>query len=336
MFIVVEGTDASGKSSLIDALNTEIAANWAVNDNFIQFHKGRPIEETRRWVLNDYVNSIENINWCSKIGLSDRWHWGEVTYAPLKRPHTNKDGYGLLGKAGWRWTELFMMSRGIAQFWLYQPLEIISERLTRRGDDYINVDELETILHQYEFAAQNSCIIEKLQPDPHNIDAVPDLARHIIKRAVDVHNSVVVTSKYKKYIGSPKPTTLLVGDTRNITARYGEETQLPFMPVDGNSGDYLLNALPENFWKRVGIVNANDINEDIYDLWIELGRPNIVALGRLAARGLERNGIGNDLFRTLPHPQYVRRFHNKDQIEYGEAIQRHGTNTNTEDKWILR
>lgn len=336
MFIVIEGTDASGKTSLSDAVKRKLEAR---QHGFpIQtFHKGRPLEETRRWVLQDYVTSMENTDWTSCIAMSDRWHWGEITYAPLKRPHTNLDGYGLLGKAGWRWTELFLMSRGFAQFWLYQPLNVIQERLSSRGDDFVNVDELETILKQYEFAAGQSCIIEKLTPEADSLDNVDELAQHVISKAIEVSLTASRLSAFPGYIGSPNPKVLLVGDVRNITKRYGEETGLPFMPVDGNSGEYLLNALPDDFWKHVGIVNVNDVDGNkIYDLWLILGRPNIVALGRLAARGLEREGISNDLFTTLPHPQYVRRFHHKDQIEYGKAIQMNSQNIPTEDRWILR
>ena len=338
MFIVIEGTDASGKTSLSEAVKHELEMR---QHGFpIQtFHKGRPLEETRRWVLKDYVTSIEDVDWTSCIAMSDRWHWGEITYAPLKRPHTNLDGYGLLSKAGWRWTELFLMSRGIAQFWLYQPLHVIQERINSRGDDFVNADELETILGQYEFAASQSCIIEKLCPPANSLDQVTDLANYIIDRSSEVSFEASSISGFPGYIGSPNPKALLVGDVRNIVAKYGEETKLPFMPVDGNSGEYLLNALPDDFWKTVGIINVNDvpnIGGTIYDLWILLGRPNIIALGRLASRGLEREGFSNDLFTTMPHPQYVRRFHNKDQQEYGTAIQRNAQNKPTEDRWILR
>ena len=338
MFIVIEGTDASGKTSLSEAVKNKLESR---QHGFpIQtFHKGRPLEETRRWVLKDYVTSIEDTDWTSCIAMSDRWHWGEVTYAPLKRAHTNLDGYGLLSKAGWRWTELFLMSRGVAQFWLYQPLHVIQERINSRGDDFVNADELETILGQYEFAASQSCIIEKLSPPADSLDLVKDLADHIIGKSSEVSFEASKISGFPGYIGSPNPKALLVGDVRNIVAKYGEETKLPFMPVDGNSGEYLLNALPDNFWKTVGIINVNDVPNvggTIYDLWILLGRPNIVALGRLAARGLEREGFSNDLFTTMPHPQYVRRFHNKDQQEYGNAIYRNAQNKPTEDRWILR
>lgn len=335
MFIVIEGTDASGKTSLIEAITTELKNQFG--QRVVEFHKGRPEEETRRWVLQEYVTSLEGIDWSRSYAVADRWHWGEVTYAPLKRPHTNKDGFGLLGESGWRWVELFMQSRGMAQFWLYQPLDVIQSRLSSRGDDFVNVDELGTILSSYNIAAENSCIIEKVQPAADSIKDVPALARKIIGLASIVSRSAQdISSVYPEYIGSPRPSALLVGDRRNIVKRYGEETKLPFMPVDGNSGDFLLRSLPSPFWKTVGIVNVNDMRGSFMDLWITLGMPKIIALGRNAARGIESSGFDNDQFITLPHPQWVRRFHHGDMLEYGVAIQRNATNPTEGDPWVLQ
>jgi len=110
MLIVIEGTDASGKTTLVSEIQKQLNDLFPNNVEF--FHKSKPEEMTRRWVLKDYVTSVENFDWTKKIAVADRWHWGEVTYAPLKRPESSSDGYGLLGVAGWRWVELFLSSRG--------------------------------------------------------------------------------------------------------------------------------------------------------------------------------------------------------------------------------
>lgn len=338
MFIVIEGTDASGKTSLIEAINNEIQSRFPLYGEIQRFHKGRPEQETRRWVLKEYVTSIEDIDWTSTHAVADRWHWGEVTYAPLKRPHTNNDGYGLLGKSGWRWTELFLMSRGVASFWLHQPLEVVQARLESRGDDFVNSHELKDIYEMYAVAAQLSCIIDKITPEPNSLDDVPNLARRIVDIAQRTAQGASAINKvYPEYIGSPSAKYLLVGDERNIIERHGVETNLPFMPVDGNSGEFLLKALPDVFWKEVGIVNVNDMNGSFLDLWTVLGMPRIVALGRNAARGVEQSGIDDDKFVTLPHPQWVRRFHHGDRDEYGKAIERNLTQRKAEDDpWVLQ
>jgi hypothetical protein len=338
MFIVIEGTDASGKTSLVSEIKKQLAVKYPRNEVEF-FHKSKPEEMTRRWVLQDYVTSIENIDWSKRIALADRWHWGEVTYAPLKRPESGTgDGYGLLGVAGWRWTELFLQSRGVAQFWLYQPLDVITRRLNARGDDYVLASELGQILDLYENAALSCADLSaRITPDADSLNELPILAGQIIAKAEQVQNDAKYLTQFPEYIGPRRPRVLLVGDKRNITKKHGEETMLPFMPVDGNSGEYLLTALQDPDWKQMGIVNANDTNSHEFDeLWYTLGRPAIVVLGRLAERVIRAYGIPEERYVVVSHPQHVRRFFNSRKEEYGQAISRLAETKDKEDQWILR
>ena len=338
MFIVIEGTDASGKSTLVSEVQKQLAEKFPKKE--IEFyHKSKPEEMSRRWVLYDYVTSIENVDWSQRVAVADRWHWGEVTYAAVKRPETGTgDGYGLLGKAGWRWTELFLKSRGVAQFWLYQPLDVITRRLNARGDDYIQAHELEQILSFYELAAANSAgLAGKITPSPDSLAEIPKLASYLIERAEVFQEDAQALAKFPEYIGQRFPRVLLVGDTRNITKKYGEETILPFMPVDGNSGEFLLTALESNMWKTMGIVNVNDMSPERFDsLWASLRRPPILALGRLAERGIRNANIPDYMYIVVSHPQHVRRFFNSRKDEYGQAITRLSIKKDKDDPWILR
>lgn len=340
MFITIEGTDASGKTSLIEAVAKEIQSRYA-GKPLMQFHKGRPLEETRRCVLKDYVTSVEHINWSTECnGLSDRWHWGEVTYAPKYRPHTNIDGFGLLGKPGWRWVELFLMSRGVASFWLYQPLAVIQQRLESRGDDFVQVDDLKEILKNYSIASALSVsLTEQITPPADSLDQIPEIAKHIVDVAESMSEIVKpILTKYPMYIGSPTPQVLLIGDRRNILEEYGEETKLPFMPVNGNSAEFLLRALPTELWPRCGIVNSADIDsDDLYDLWEDLGSPRVVALGRNAEKRIMLAGIPSSEYDVVPHPQHVRRFSYQRCVEYGQAIERSANKQLKEDDpWTLQ
>jgi len=336
MFIIIEGTDASGKSSLIDAINSEVSTCLPERD-VLHFHKGKPGEETRRWVLKDYVTSIENYDLSDKIIVSDRWHWGEVTYAPLMRPHTNADGYGLLGQAGWRWTELFLASRGAAQFLLYQPAEVVKSRIAKRGDDYVSISDIDAILDNYVSACGKSIQTNILSPEASSLGDIPKLAKRVVASALDRENAITDLSRFPRYIGPPNPIAILIGDERNIVKRYGEETTLPFMPVDGNSGEFLLTSLPEDSWKYYGILNINEWSpEDFLSLISTLGFPKVIALGRLAEKGLVRSGLPDGTFQVVPHPQFVRRFANSKKHEYGQAIVQLTTTDSKEHPWILR
>jgi gluconate kinase len=269
MFIVIEGSDGSGKSSLTDEVARQLVDKYP-DFHVTRFHKGRPEEETRRWVLNDWVMSIESIDWFEAIAVADRWHWGEATYAPLKRPHTCKDAFGLLGVAGWRWTEWFMASRGIAQFWLYQPLDVIKSRVAVRGDDFVKLDELEKIVDLYEQTALEVLnLTSKLTPraDSATIDL---LAKHVIYRAEEVADEAKKLAPFGEYIGSPNPKILYIGnwDTTNSI--------LPCFPAEESPEEALIQSLPDSVWRNVGIVNQSDMSSDRLNSLIKvLGNPKV-------------------------------------------------------------
>lgn len=316
MFIVLEGADASGKSTLASEIYSQLQKKYP-DTSIDVFHKGKPDELTRRWALREYAVDIEKIDWTRRLAISDRWHWGEVTYAPLKRPETCKDEYGLLGIAGWRWVELFLESRGVAQFWVYQPLDVIVDRINSRGDDFVNAEELETILERYQFGYWNAFCVEAKISVPDGEKNVPVAADAIIDIAIRKSENARKLAEFPMYIGPTKPAALLIGDRRNDPT----ETVLPFMPVNGNSGDYLLSALPEAGWRSCGIINSDDFTGDSFNRLLSvLGNPRLIVLGRLAEKKLRNCGVDDSRYVVLPHPQYVRRFHHSDKQEYGNAI----------------
>ena len=336
MFIAIEGCDGSGKSSLISAIKEEIASSNS-SAEIVMHHKGKPPQETRRCLLYEYAIDYETVDFASTIHLADRWHWGERTYAPIKRPHTNKDGYGLLGVAGWRWVELFMQSRGMAQFYLYQKPEVIKNRLSARGDDFITLDEIDQIYNAYNLTAKSAALIsETIIPGESSIADLPEFAKHVIDIATAVAERARHLSKYPGYIGATKPSVLILGDKRNVVDVYGDETVLPFMPVNSNSGEFLLEALPEQLWPSVGIVNANEISsQDLMDLHVALGSPPIAALGRMAERAVLKTSIHVDDYVVMHHPQFVKRFKHSKKHEYGEAIARVSRKEHVKD-WRIR
>lgn len=341
MFIIIEGPDAAGKSSMLGALEHHLSVSCGVR-NAHHFHKGRPLEETRRWVLNEYVLSIDELATSGACIVADRWHWGEVTYAPLKRPHTNKDGYGLLGRAGWRWVELFLMSRGATTWILSQPLDVLRARLESRGDDFVSVGELGAIAERYDFGMTVApSVVERLVPKPNDTSSLRGIAKAVVDRAgFSTRQTFKLRTEYPEYIGPTTPRALILGDKRNVTERYGDETRLPFMPVDGNSGEFILDALPEKIWPKLGIVNANDLDdtERLHGLWSALGYPRVISLGREAERAAIDAGLEFEMAGTLAHPQYVRRFHSNDKTKYGEAIERlaRGEEIQGSAQWILQ
>jgi hypothetical protein len=173
-----------------------------------------------------------------------------------------------------------------------------------------------------------------LAPNGNSIADVPKLAAEVIEEARDKEKAAAKISKHHGYIGSTAPNVLLVGDKRNDKT----VTSLPFMPINGNSGEFLLSCLPDPFWKNIGIVNGEDIQGKPFEqLWVSLGCPKMIALGRMAEKYIKQSGFSEETYSVVPHPQYVRRFHHSDKLEYGKAIARiPQTVARQEDKWILR
>jgi hypothetical protein len=109
------------------------------------------------------------------------------------------------------------------------------------------------------------------------------------------------------------------------------------MPIDDNSGEFLLTALDSVAWKTMGIVNVNDMSSERFeDLWTTLRRPPILALGRLAERGIRNANIPDYMYTVTSHPQHVQQFFNSRKKEYGQAITRLSIKKDRDDQWILR
>jgi hypothetical protein len=326
MFIAIEGSDGAGKSSLIEAIKTELLEQQP-DLQIINHHKSKPPIETRECLLEEYVTSLENIDLYTSTHVADRWHWGERTYAPIKRPHTNTDGYGLLGKSGWRWVELFMQSRGMAQFLLFQKLDVIRERVAERGDDYIDLSELEAIYNAYVETSKVAVLTGTIMPGKTGLESLPYFARHIIDVARATAERAEFLRAYPNYIGPIHPRLLVVGDDRSEHNLFASETNLPFVPTSGSDSEFIFESLPEDLWKHVGMVTINHMTPDeLSNLHKHLGRPMIAALGIKAERFILKTTIYVNDYVTIRDPQYV---FSDQRDEYGLEIEQISERKNT-------
>jgi hypothetical protein len=316
MWIIVEGSTCSGKSTL----ERQLASKLRGHDDLIRVHMDRPAELTRRWVLKEYAIKWER--WKPTDGpiLADRWAWGEATYSPIYRPDTNKDGFGLLGVAGWRWVELFLQSRGALTVLLRAEADTLIGRYMQRGDDHVkNRAELIQVAKLYDAVYLDASSSTQIRDTSRTqLDEHENYAGEVIELATRAAEDANLIREWQGYIGRPNPSALLVGDTRNVTKKYGNETKLPFMPVNGNSGDFLLRSLPDHLWSNVGIVNAGEYPATLRRLWSTLGSPPVVALGERASEALDRQRVP---YARVPHPQYARRFEHRDIDKYGLSIE---------------
>lgn len=317
MFITIEGVDGSGKTSLTSAICSRLAQKYP-QKSIEKFHINPPQELTRESVITEYALRIARTDWSERLAVGDRWHWGEIAYAPVKRPHTCEDEFGLLGVSGWRWVELFIASRGLAQFWLHPPLSTLTKRISERGDDFISLDDLKQIHLLYEKAASKTInLAQKLTP-PDDLSQIDSLADSIISISESITEKSKILSKFPEYIGSSSPSALLVEgrDARKF------DFSLPVIPLNNPGNDFLLSALPEDFWGTIGFVNCEDVHGPYFFRLLDaLNSPRIIAIGRSAELALRSSGLYEDMYTVIPHPDQVRTFYPHEKETYGRAIQ---------------
>jgi thymidylate kinase len=300
VLIIIEGPDGCGKSTLVRQL-IDVIQQEQPGEKVERWHKGPPREHT----LDEYVTPL--LEYRPQRGhhiICDRWHIGEWVYPSVLNRKTNAD------KATWYYIEMFLASRGALVIYPSYTQDMLIERVTRRGDDLIDVGQLAKIAAGYEFmSAKHITVTTKVNgKSPESLVA---LARHR-------ENMAARLNELTTYVGPPKPEWVLVGDVRNRT--YDGDLRPAFMPYRGTAGHYLLSALqPHQLRDGLGIMNACDVDDVHEAQYFTFDDGVMVPLGIHAHDKL--NGAERE-FPGAPHPQYIRRFHNRYGNEYAATITR--------------
>lgn len=314
-FIALEGVDGAGKSTLAEAIRDELEDRFPEDD--IEYHHYSQLDDDP---FDEYALAFED--YAPGQGrhiICDRLHWGELIYGPLYRDASAID------PSGFRWIELYLKARGVTVWEVTAALETIQNRLADRGEEYLESHHVEHVWRGFTDLAQMSLLYGGTADTGES--SAKELAHQIVSEAVwDEARAAAIFRP--EYIGRHLPNALLVGDTQGNGDP--DATRAPFMPRGTSSGRFLLGALQEAWWEKVGIVNANDV-DDIAELVDRLFTPPILALGLKAAEALDEAGIED--YSIVPHPQKIRRFHNKLSREYGELIREMTTRGGNKLTW---
>jgi hypothetical protein len=283
LFIVIEGVDLTGKTTLAQQIQRSIGGSA------LYVHFSKPNEHP----LIEYEQTIIGYNILDKLIL-DRAHWGETVWPHIFQRES------LLDEPAWRHIEMFYMSRGAVMVHAHRDeARIISDLALR--DEPLTPAGVKRALELFDLARGDSA----LPVLDHDFDAAPINEHGLISVAVDKAieaGRVLKVSPF--FIGSPRPRVLLVGEQAKEP-----EYLLPFVPFKNTSGHFLLDELgPGRAWQRCAIVNALtpfDKEEKLHELWQAMKRPVVVALGKTAAEALYEQEVP---YSAVPHPQYVRRF----------------------------
>lgn len=293
MLIILEGPDGSGKSTLAEKISQLTGAKI--------LHKRPPDRD----VFSEYTLDLQQYRPGFGVDLvCDRWHLGEEVYGPLLRGGSGFD------RASFAHIEKTLITRGAVMGVLQPKLRTLRQRLESRGDDLIEVSQLGEIHRSYVEASKRSQLPKINFTEDVEVDFVADL---LIKVARHTEEACTRLNPFTTYAGDPHPRWLLLGDRRNPSA--GGVFEAAFTPAPGTAGRYLLDSLKPAVLHGCGLANACE--EDTHRLWLALHKPPTVTLGTHARDAVNEAGLR---FGSLPHPQYIRRFHHSASAEYGQMI----------------
>lgn len=312
ILIIIEGPDGGGKSTLATRVADRLTLTRP-GDNVVVYHKGppgaHPLVEYESPLFSYRAGTGQHV-------ICDRWHWGEWVYPTVMGRSSEADS------PTFEHVEMFLHSRGAYVVFAHPQLETVERVVRERGDDYVKVNQLLEIWRGYISVRQRSTLPSTHYSFDVDLTGAVDVVDQIIARAARLETEAAALADIITYVGPTRPTALLLGDVRHVL-RHTVDVRSPestreygpaFGPHRGTSGHYLLTALPSPLAAGIGIANACDV-DNLETMWHTLGCPRAVALGNRAATRARRV-----VSASVPHPQFVRRFHNSASAEYGALI----------------
>lgn len=317
MLIVFEGCDGSGKTTFVERTAEVLGfAFFRVNVVSRKAPVRRALEEYELDLEESYDRTAVR-----SATLCDRWHMGELIYGPLFRGKSELT----LGSA-WH-VDAFLQSRGAVQIIMDQPPNVIANRLRRRGENLLNVGDVDGVCDYYRFLAHVfSRSTRVFVGTPTEIDITT-----MLRDAHTAAQRALPLAKFPTYVGPLEPDIVLLGERRNRPTALPDH-QAAFVPYSGTSGRWLCDAITSSdrlFHRKIGLANACE--EDVTELVRTLGTPRVVALGNDASRACVDSLCEHG---QVPHPQYGRRFKHHKRDEYTAAIlEAAETHKKVDPKW---
>ncbi|MGH7974955.1 MAG: uracil-DNA glycosylase family protein [bacterium] len=292
MKLIIEGNDKSGKTTLANAIVDRFGCTY--------FHFGKPTKYPATEYAEAALKSPGNI-------VYDRFYLGELVYGPLLR-----------GKVGITPLELVIIERilRLKQAILIQTttdVTLANKRLlVSTQEEMVNQAQNVKAAKRFKKLLGKSNLQHVIQYDGStrkNLNGVLDQLE-VLKDVVEKDQSVI--KKVCTGIGTPVgPKLVFVGEAVNKNVTW---LGLPF--DKGFSSQFLFDSfksagVPE---EKVYICNADKVTSGEVE-FLTCDKATFVALGKKADEKLKFLDVPHH---SMPHPQYVKRFHWKEKEKYVE------------------
>jgi len=250
---VAEGCDGSGKTRLIG----DIA--HVMPDNVTTLHRG-PL---KRDPMLEYVGDLMSyLPGKSPSILCDRWHLGEMVYGPLYR------GESKITPAMNLFIDLFLDSRGACRMWMDTPYEIVSKRLSDRGEDFLLEQHQRLVVDWYAEAllGDTRWIAVPTDRRPSFVERIKDSATILESQAA------YMLERWPSYIGSMRNVdVLIIGDQKPMPI--GSSWSSRMIPWRNSPMHDILTAMVHLNYREIGIINST---RNLKQLWLQIGAPATV------------------------------------------------------------
>lgn len=294
MFIIIEGADKTGKTTLSNAIIKKFGSEYV--------HFGKP----KKHPATEYAEYAlaNNGNLCL-----DRFYLGELVYGPLLR-----------GKAGIDDVEFATLERILRkkQAILIQTTTnstLANKRLlVSTQDEAVNTDQNLLAAREFAEVGKRSNIQHHILYDGSSYENLNELLKKLEALKDEVERDQATIQKVCTGIGTPTGKKIvLVGEGVNKKVSW---LGLPF--DKGLSSQFLLDSLKAGGVdeKLVYLTNADTVTAQELE-FLTRSKTLFISLGKKADARLKYFDIPHD---ALPHPQFVKRFQYKNKGQYAKDL----------------